>query len=219
MPMKKIIKLSVFIILISTFFITPANAQDEVEYFYSEKFVKNSVFTWNVNQSVNYYEALPLNSNFTVKLKDALYPGGFTPSDLNKVYITIDVDGEKYSGQGFPLFWHIRKVNGSVETGIRDEFENSPEIYNVSLLTGSMFRTAFTINRENYNLSVEMEIDSADGLTKRYYEHFTDNASLESIIELVFTRYAVEASIQFLWTVVGFFVVTSSIVLIRKKRK
>ena len=64
-----------------------------------------------------------------------------------------------------------------------------------------------------------MDIDSADGLTKRYYEHFTDNVDLESIVELVFTNYTVEASIQFMWVVLGFFIVTSTLVIIRRRKK
>jgi hypothetical protein len=204
--------------LLSSLLIIPAKAQDEVSFYYSEKFVKNSVFTWNVNQSVNYYEALPENANFSVTLKDALYPGPMTPSDLNKVYITIDVDGEKYSGAGFPLFWHLRKVNGSVETTIRDDFENSPELYNVSTVSGSIFLTEFIIYHVNYTLSVEMEIDAEDGLTKRYYEHFTDNVDLESVLELVFTNYTVKASYQFLWVVMGFFIITT-LVVFRRRRK
>ncbi|MHA1953921.1 MAG: hypothetical protein ACXAAM_09435 [Candidatus Heimdallarchaeaceae archaeon] len=217
--MKKIIKMSIFILLFSTLLIAPISAQDEVSFYYSEMFVKNSVFTWNVNQSINYYEALPKNANFSVKLEDALYPGPKTPSDLNSVYITIDVDGEKYSGVGFPLFWHIRKLNGSVETTLREDFENSPEIYNVSTVSGNLFRTEFTIFHVNYTLSIEMDIDSADGLTKRYYEHFSDNVDLESVIELVFTNYTVAASFQFLWVVVGFFIVTSTLVIIRRRKK
>ncbi len=219
MIMKKLVKCSIFILLLSTLLITPTRAQDEVSFYYSEKFVKNSVFTWNVNQSINYYEALPKNANFTVKLEDALYPGPMTPSDLNNVYITIDVDGEKYSGVGFPLFWHIRKINGSVETALREDFENSPEIYNVSTAAGTLFKTEFTIYHVNYTLSIEMDIDSADGLTKRYYEHFSDNVDLESVIELVFTTYTVEASLQFMWVVLGFFIITSALVIKRRRKK
>ncbi|NPD90065.1 MAG: hypothetical protein HGN29_15230 [Asgard group archaeon] len=217
--MKKLVKFSIFILLLSSLLIIPTKAQDDVSYYYSEKFVKNSVFTWNVNQSFNYYEALPINANFSVKLKDALYPGPMTPSDLNSVYIAIDVDGEKYSGEGFPLFWHIRKINGSVETTIKEEFENSPEVFNVSTISSTLFRTEFIIYHENYTLSIEMEIDASDGLTKRYYEHFSDNVNLESIIELVFTNYAVEASYQFIWVVFGFFFMTSTLVIIRRRKK
>ncbi|MCG3221559.1 MAG: hypothetical protein H7641_09280 [Candidatus Heimdallarchaeota archaeon] len=217
--MKKLVKFSIFILVLSTLLITPTRAQDDVSYYYSEKFVKNSVFTWNVNQSINYYESLPKNANFTVKLKDALYPGPMTPSDLNSIYIAIDVDGEKYSGEGFPLFWHIRKINGTVETTIKEEFENSPEVFNVSTISSTLFRTEFTIFHENYTLTIEMDIDSADGLTKRYFEYFTDNVDLESVIELVFTNYTVEASFQFLWVVLGFFLVTSTLVVNRRRKK
>jgi hypothetical protein len=217
--MKKIIKLIFLIVLIVSVIAFPVKSQDDVEYYYSEKFVKNAVFTWRVNQSVNYFEELPENANFTVKLKDPLYPGPMTIAELNKVYITIDVNGEQYSGNGFPLFWHIRQINGSIETDIREEFENSPDVFNVSTITSTLFRAEFVILHENYTLSVEMDIDSEDGITKRYYEHFDDNVDLESIIELVFFDYTVAASFSIIGSIFGFLVVTASIMLIKKRKR
>ena len=217
--MKKIMQSIIFLILIVSLLAIPAKSQSDVEYYYSEKFVKNSVFTWRVNQSVNYFEQLPENANFTVKLKDPLYPGPMTIADLNKVYISINVDGEQYSGEGFPLFWHIREINGSVETTIREEFENSPDVFNVSTITSTVFRAEFTILHENYTLSVEMDIDSEDGITRRYYEHFNDNVDLESIIELVFINYAVEASFPIIGSIFGFFIVATSIFFLKRRKK
>lgn len=217
--MKNQIRIIVFVLLISSFFVNPIKAQNDVTYYYSEKFVKNAVFTWNVEQSINYFEDLPKNSNFTVKLKDPLYPGPMTEADLSKIYITIDVDGEKYTGNGFPLFWHIRKLNNSVETTIKEEFENNPEVFNVSSLSESLFRAGFTIYHVNYTLTIEMDIDSVDGITNRYYEHFTDNVDLEYTFELVFIDYAVEASFQFIGVLIGFSTLTLVLVILRRRKK
>lgn len=217
--MKKITRPIFFLILIVSLLAVPAKSQDDVEYYYSEKFVKNSVFTWRVNTSVNYFEQLPENANFTVKLKDPLYPGPMTIADLNKVYISINVDGEQYSGEGFPLFWHIREINGSVETTIREEFENAPDVFNVSTITSSVFRAEFTILHENYTLSVEMDIDSEDGITKRYYEHFNDNVDLESIIELIFINYAIEASYPIIGSIISILIVAISFIVFKRWKK
>ncbi len=216
--MKKFLQISIIAVIIFAFIGTPSIAQD-VQYYYSDKMVKNGTFTWLINQSDNFYETdVVEGANFTVKLKDSLYPGPLTDEDLNKIYASINIDGKKYTGEGFPLFWHIRKINGSTETTIREDFEDKPELFNVTD-AASNFYVNFTITQDQYSFFIEMEVDPADGITKRYYENFTDNANLTSILELVFVSYVVEAPFDFLWAILGLFIPTTIFVIIRKRKR
>jgi hypothetical protein len=215
--MKKILQISIIIAIIFAFIGTPSIAQ-EVQYYYSDKMIKNGTFTWLVNQSVDFYEPNVVEgANFTVKLKDSLYPGPLTEEELNRIYASIEIDGKKYTGEGFPLFWHVRKINGSTETTIRDDFESLPDKFNVTD-AGSNFYVNFTVTAEQDSVFVEMEIDPTDGITKRYYLYFTDNTNSTSILELVFLSYLVEAPINFLWAILGLFVPTTAIIIRKRKR-
>jgi hypothetical protein len=218
--LNKLVKFGFVLLILLPIFISPSVAQDEeILFYYSDKMVKNGTFTWKVNQSDNFYEELPVNASFTVQLKDPLYPGPITEDDLQRIYASITVDGEKYTGNGFPLFWHIRKVNDTVETTIREDFENEPTLFNVSDATPApLFRVNFTISDGDNVLYVEMDIDPDDGITKRYFEHFDDGAGLESTLELVFDNYIVEASFQYLWALVGIIAISSFIAIRRKRR-
>jgi len=216
--MKRILPLSIITTILIACIGAPAIAQD-IQYYYSDKMVKNGTFTWLVNQSVDFYEEGVIEgANFTVKLKDSLYPGPLTEEDLNKIYASIEIDGKKYTGEGFPLFWHIRKINNSVETTIREDFESRPDLFNVTDLDPN-FYVNFTVSEDQYSFFIEMEIDPNDGITKRYYEIFSDNASLVSIVELVFIDYIVKAPFDFLWAVLGLFVPATIFMIIRKKKK
>lgn len=216
--MKKILQISIIAAVIFALIGTPAIAQD-VQYYYSDKMVKNGTFTWLVNQSVDFYETdLVEGANFTVKLKDSLYPGPLTEEDLNKIYASIKVDNKKYTGEGFPLFWHTRKINNSVETTIREDFESRPDLFNVTD-SDPNFYVNFTVAEDPYSFFIEMEIDPADGITKRYSEFFYENNSLISIIELVYLSYIVEAPYDFFWTILGLFAPATIFIVIRKRKR
>ena len=219
--LKRVLKMSVIALLIAALFSIPTIAQYEEEgLYYSDMMIKNGTFTWYVNQSLNYYEEIPTGSNFTVKLKDSLYPGPLTEEELQKVYASIKIDGDKYTGEGFPLFWQIFSTdeNGTT-TSIKDDFASKPELFNVSDVSSDVFRVNFTLFDDPYTLYIELDIDSTTGITIRYYEHFDDGADLEAFLELIYTGYAVEASIQFLWALVGIVSISSLMVLIRKRKR
>ena len=218
--LKRVLKIGVIALLVAALFSIPTIAQNENELYYSDMMIKNGTFTWYVNQSLNYYEDIPAGSNFTVKLKDSLYPGPLTEEELQKVYASIKIDGDKYTGEGFPLFWqtHFMDENDTTVT-IKEDFESKPELFNTSDISADVFRVNFTLFDDPYTLYIELNIDSTTGLTIRYYEHFDDGADLEAILELVYTGYAVEASIQFLWTLVGLISISSLIILVRKIKR
>ena len=67
--MKKIMQSIIFLILIVSLLAIPAKSQSDVEYYYSEKFVKNSVFTWRVNQSLSNWNP---NLNQYLKLTNSV---------------------------------------------------------------------------------------------------------------------------------------------------
>ncbi len=183
-----------FLILIFLVFIVPqsnSNAQTDGLY-YSSKMVENATFVWNVTISQEYYEDIPEGVNFTVTLKDDLYPGPLSEEDLGHVYASVKVDGNKYTGEGFPIFWHLYEIEGVVNTTIREVFEAETTLFNVTDGPLGRFYVNFTITDNIYTLFVELEIDPLDGLTKRYYEHFYDNDLTDSMIELNFIDYYIE---------------------------
>ena len=190
-------KIMVFLIVMFLFSsLTKANSEVDGLY-YSPKMVKNAIFVWDVTQSVNFYENIPQGANFSVTLKDDLYPGPLSEENLSSVYASVKVNGEKYTGEGFPLFWHIYRLEneGTTNTSIREEFENEPYLFNVTDGPMDTFYVNFTIRDNSYILFVEFEIDPNDGLTTRYYEHFFDSSTgtvEDSIIELVFIDYYLE---------------------------
>jgi hypothetical protein len=205
----------------SAFLATTITAQEADELYYSDKMIKNGTFTWNVTTSIDYYEDIPEGANFTVKLKDDLYPGPLSEEELQKVYASVKVDGNKYTGEGFPLFWHIERKNDTHTITIRDEFENNPTLFNVTDGTGSWFYVNFTVEEGDYTLFVEFEIDPADGVTKKYYEHFVSvevGNEIDSQIQLDFLGYIVEAPLQFGWAFLGLLSL-GALVFIRKRRK
>lgn len=197
-----------------------ATAQEDDGLYYSDLMVKDGTFSWNVTQSVEFYEDIPLNVNFTVTLKDDLYPGPISETDLEKVYASVKVDGNKYTGEGFPLFWHLYKVEdeGATNVTIREEFEAETTLFNVTNGPLGYFNVNFTIVENQYTLFVEMDIDPTDGLTKRYYEHFNDNDTIDSVIELVYLGYTTESPMQALWAIAGVFTI-GALVVIRKRRR
>jgi len=218
--MKKVLKLSLVVLMLSAFMASTISAQDGDELYYSEQMIKNGTFTWNVTKSVDYYEDIPVGANFTVKLKDDLYPGPLSEEELQKVYASVKVDGNKYTGEGFPLFWHIERKNDTHTILIRDEFEDNPTLFNVTDGTGSLFYVNFTVEEGDYILFVEFEIDPDDGVTKRYYEHFVSvevGNEADSEIELEFLGYIVESPLQFSWIFLGLLSI-GALVLIRKRR-
>ena len=219
--MKRVLKMSVIALLIAALFSIPTIAQYEEEgLYYSDMMIKNGTFTWYVNQSLNYYEEIPAGSNFTVKLKDSLYPGPLSEEELQKVYASIKIDGDKYTGEGFPLFWHTHFTdeNGTTLT-IKEDFASKPELFNTSDISADVFEVNFTLFDDPYTLYIELYIDSTTGITTRYYEHFDDGADLEAFLELIYTGYAVEASIQFLWTLVGLVGISSLVILLKKRKR
>ena len=134
--LKKMLKIT-FVLLFLVALVNTTTAAQEDGLYYSDKMVKNGTFTWtvtqndNTNEAVDVYSILDVGSNFTVQLKDDLYPGPITEDELNSIYATIEVDGEKYTGSGFPLFWHIIKSEEGVNTTIREEFESETELTGV----------------------------------------------------------------------------------------
>ncbi|MHA1259588.1 MAG: hypothetical protein ACTSSG_01095 [Candidatus Heimdallarchaeaceae archaeon] len=218
--MKLIFRLFIITMLVASIFTAPIIAQDsEVLYYYSDKMVKNGTFIWNVTKSHDYYEKIPEGAEFSVKLKDSLYPGPVTEADLNKVYATIKVDGNKYTGNGFPLFWHISREENGTTTTIREDFESEPTYFNVSDVEGSIFNVNFTIVQDNYTLFVEMDINGTDGLTVRYFENLTDYSSVYSWIELIFLSFTIEAPIRFGWSLLGLLFIPIILAVRRRKRR
>ncbi len=198
-----------------------ATAQEVDGLYYSDLMVKDGTFTWNVTDSVEFYEDIPLNVNFTVTLKDDLYPGPISEEDLEKVYASVKVDGNKYTGEGFPLFWHMYKLEdeGVTNVTIREEFEAETTLFNVTDGPLGLFNVNFTITENEYTLFVDMDIDPADGLTKRYYEHFYDNdTTVNSTIELSYLGYTTESPMQVLWALTGVFTI-GALVVIRKRKQ
>ncbi|MCE7747840.1 MAG: hypothetical protein GPJ51_05545, partial [Candidatus Heimdallarchaeota archaeon] len=135
-------------------------------------------------------------------------------------YASVKVDGNKYTGEGFPLFWHLYKVEdeGATNVTIREEFEAETTLFNVTNGPLGYFNVNFTIVENQYTLFVEMDIDPTDGLTKRYYEHFNDNDTIDSVIELVYLGYTTESPMQALWAIAGVFTI-GALVVIRKRRR
>ena len=225
---KKIFKITAIILLL-TFFVSSIHAADEDGFYYSEKMVKNGTFTWEVTQNennnelVDVYSVLNVGANFTVRLRDSLYPGPISEEELESVYASIEVDGEKYTGSGFPLFWHVEKIENDTITTIREDFEAEPELFNVTD-SGSNFLVNFTIpdvfmvEQTNYTLFVELEIDPTDGLTVRYFDTLFNGTIAENIFEMEFVDYTVTAPLNFIW-VAGGLVSLSVIVWLVKKRK
>ena len=220
--LKKAIKLSLVIILMFAFATSFAQAQDVDGLYYSPLMVKDSAFHWNVTVSENFYEEISAGVNFTVILKDDLYPGPISEADLEKVYASVKVDGDKYTGEGFPLFWHLYKLeaDGATNTTIREEFEAETTLFTVNDGVGDNFIVNFTIVDDPYTLDVELDINPATGLTETYYEHFTDNSTGEmtnSTIELSYLGHTVESPLQALWALAGVFSI-GALVVIRKRR-
>ncbi|MBY9001146.1 MAG: hypothetical protein KGD64_09545 [Candidatus Heimdallarchaeota archaeon] len=227
--MKNMLKVT-FVLLFLVALVNTSTAALDDGYYYSDKMVKNGTFTWSVIQNVNTNEAvdvygiLDVGSNFTVQLKDDLYPGPISEDELNSVYATIEVDGEKYTGSGFPLFWHVEKVeNGTVST-IREEFESETELFNVSdagsnfLVNFTVF-DVFTVGSTNYTLFVELEIDPLNGLTKRYYDRLINGTQVENIFEMEFIDFIVRAPADTLWIITGLVAVSTIVWFVKRKRK
>jgi len=227
--LKKIFKVT-FVLAFLIAFANLTTAAPEDGLYYSDKMVKNGTFTWLVNQNVNtneavdVYSVIEVGSNFSVQLKDDLYPGPITEEELNSVYATIEVDGEKYTGSGFPLFWHIEKVEDGNITTIREEFESETELFNVSS-SGVNFVVNFTIfdifevGSTNYTLFVELEIDPLEGLTTRYYDRLLNGTQVENIFEMEFTGYIVSAPIDTVWVITGLVSISTIVWFVKKKRK
>ena len=217
--LKKILKLSLVILIISAFTLSiSSTAQQADGLYYSNKLVKNMVFTWNVTISEDYYEEIPEGANFTVQLKDDLYPGPLSEEDLEKVYASVKVDGNKYTGEGFPLFWHVNRTETGNTTTIREEFEGEPTLFQVvNGLIG--FVVNFTVTDDPYELYVEMEIDPTDGITKRYYESFNDtDANVTSELELIFLGNILGSPISTMWSLLGIFSIAALVLIVRRKR-
>ncbi|MCK4896770.1 MAG: hypothetical protein KAS47_08175, partial [Candidatus Heimdallarchaeota archaeon] len=204
--MKKILKVT-FVLAFLIAFANLTTAAPEDGLYYSDKMVKNGTFTWivtqneNTNEAVDVYSVLNVGSNFTVQLKDDLYPGPITEEELNSVYATIEIDGEKYTGSGFPLFWHIEKVEDGNITSIRDEFEVETDLFNVSsaginFLVNFTIFNIFEVDNTNYTLFVELEIDPLEGLITRYYDELLNGTQVEITFEMEFTGYILSAPID-----------------------
>ncbi len=229
--LKKILKVT-FVLVFIIAFANLATAVPEDGLYYSDKMVKNGTFTWivtqneNTNEAVDVYSVLDVDSNFTVQLKDDLYPGPISEEELNSVYATIEVDGEKYTGSGFPLFWHIEKVNNGDITTIREEFEAETELFNVSsAVTGVNFVVNFTIidifevDNTNYTLFVELEIDPLVGLTTRYYDELLNGTQVENIFEMEYTDYIVSVPIDTVWVITGLVSISAIVWFVKRKRQ
>ncbi len=227
--LKKILKIT-FVVAFLICFANLTTAVPEDGLYYSDKMVKNGSFTWivtnntNTNEAVDVYSVLDVGSNFTVQLKDSLYPGPITEDELNSVYASIEVDGEKYTGSGFPLFWHIMKVENGINTTIREEFEAETELFNVSS-AGANFLVNFTINdifevdNTNYTLFVELEIDPLEGLTVSYYDELLNGTVVDNIFEMVYVDYIVSAPINTAWAITGLVSIAAIVWFVKKKRK
>ena len=227
--LKKMLKIT-FVLLFLVALVNTTTAAQEDGLYYSDKMVKNGTFTWtviqnnNTNEAVDVYSILDVGSNFTVQLKDDLYPGPITEDELNSIYATIEVDGEKYTGSGFPLFWHIIKSEEGVNTTIREEFEAETELFNVSdagsnFLVNFTVSDIFTVGSTNYTLFVELEIDPLDGLTKRYYDELMNGTVIENTYEMVYADYVVSAPADTLWIITGLVTVSAIVWFIKRKRK
>lgn len=227
--LKKIFKITfvlVFIIALANL----SSAAPEDGLYYSDKMVKNGTFTWivtqneNTNEAVDVYSVLNVGSNFTVQLKDDLYPGPISEEELNSVYASIEIDGEKYTGSGFPLFWHIEKVENGTITTIREEFEAETELFNVSS-AGVNFSVNFTIfdifevDGTNYTLFVELEINPLEGLTTRYYDRLLNGTQVENVFEMEYTDYIVSAPIDTVWVITGLVSISAIVWFVKKKRQ
>jgi len=220
--LKKAIKLSLVVILMLAFATRFASAQNVDGLYYSDLMVKDGTFTWNVTQSIDFYENIPVGVNFTVTLKDDLYPGPIQEADLEKVYASVKVDGDKYTGEGFPLFWHLYKLSdsGATNTTIRQEFEAEADLFNVTSGVGFQFNVNFTIVDSGNLLFVDMDINSTTGLTDRYYEFFYNNGTdSNSTIELSYLGYTTESPFQVWWAVTGVFTIGALVVIRKRKQK
>lgn len=227
--LKNMLKVT-FVLLFLVALVNTSTAAPDDGLYYSDKMVKNGTFTWSVIQNVNTNEAvdvygiLDVGSNFTVQLKDDLYPGPISEDELNSVYATIEVDGEKYTGSGFPLFWHVEKVEDGTVSTIREEFESETELFNVSdagsnfLVNFTVF-DVFTVGSTNYTLFVELEIDPLDGLTKRYYDRLINGTQVENIFEMEFIDFIVSAPADTLWIITGLVAVSTIVWFVKRKRK
>jgi len=228
--LKKILK-ATFVLVFIFAFANLSTAVPEDGLYYSDKMVKNGTFTWivtqneNTNEAVDVYSVLDVASNFTVQLKDDLYPGPISEEELKSVYATIKVDGEKYTGSGFPLFWHIEKVEDGTITTIREEFEAETELFNVSsAVTGANFVVNFTISdifevgSTNYTLFVELEIDPLVGLTTRYYDELLNGTQVENIFEMEYIDYTVSAPIDTFWVITGLVSISAIVWFVKRKR-
>jgi len=196
--MKKALTLLIVLVLLSSM----VSASEDIDgLYYSSLMIENGSFVWNVTQSENFYEDIPLGANFTVTLKDNLYPGPLSEEDLGNVYASVHVDGDKYTGEGFPLFWHLYEISddGTTNTTIREEFEAEPTLFNVTDCIGVNFRVNFTIIDGYYSLDVVLEINPFTGLTEYYCEIFLDESSgtlVASIIELSYIDYYISVPEQ-----------------------
>ena len=227
--LKKILKVT-FVLAFLIAFANLTTAAPEDGLYYSDKMVKNGTFTWivtqneNTNEAVDVYSVLNVGSNFTVQLKDDLYPGPITEEELNSVYATIEIDGEKYTGSGFPLFWHIEKVEDGNITSIRDEFEVETDLFNVSsaginFLVNFTIFNIFEVDNTNYTLFVELEIDPLEGLTTRYYDELLNGTQVENTFEMEFTGYIVSAPIDTVWIITGLVSISAIVWFVKKKRR
>ncbi len=227
--LKKILKIT-FVVAFLISFANLTTAVPEDGLYYSDKMVKNGTFTWlvtqniNDNEAVNVYDVLQVDSNLTVQLKDDLYPGPITEDELNSVYASIEVDGEKYTGSGFPLFWHIMKVESGVNTTIQEEFESETDLFNVSdagvnFLVNFTIFDIFEVGNTNYTLFVELEINPLEGLTTRYYDELLNGTVVENIFEMEYQDYIVSAPINTLWAATGLVSIAAIVWFVKKKRK
>ncbi len=227
--LKKIFKIT-FVLAFLIAFANIASAVPEDGLYYSNKMVKNGTFTWivtqneNTNEDVDVYSVLDVGSNFSVQLKDDLYPGPISEEELNSVYASIEVDGEKYTGSGFPLFWHIEKVEDGNITSIRDEFEEETDLFNVSsaginFLVNFTIFNIFEVDGTNYTLFVELEINPLEGLTTRYYDKLLNGDQVENVYEMVYTGYLVSAPIDTVWVITGLISISAIVWFVKKKSK
>ena len=231
--MKKAIQLSLVAILLMAFMTSFASAQTGDGLYYSNLMQKDHSFAWNVTQSEEFYEDIPIGVNFTVTLKDDLYPGPLTSADLEKVYASVKVDGDKYTGEGFPLFWHLYEITDYVNetsytnTTIREEFEAETTLFSVNDgLSPELFIVNFTISEEPYQLDVNMTINGNTGLTEIYYEFFQefnpDNLTeivSNSTIELTYLGHTIESPYPALWALAGVFTIGALVVIRKRKQK
>ena len=211
-----------FLLVLITIFLILSSQQiyaEEDGLYFSSEMIKDATFTWEVVQSIDFYENIPQGALFTVTLEDDLYPGPLSEVEYEQTSTIMKVDGEEYTGEGFPLIWYLYTIELGMKTTIRESFESYPSSYNVTDGSIGSFNVDFEIREAPYNLYVEMEIGLSSGLTTRYYEHFfSDNSLDDSTIELKWIKNPERTTVNILNTLI-ILPLLSIFYAILKKRK